>query len=289
MFYEEIQKNKIKSWLLVCSFFAIIGVLSYVILYYTYFGESAIIFAFLIAVISSYLTYYYSDSLVLTFSRARPVKKIEYPFLYNITEGLAIAAGIPKPRLFIIDDDALNAFATGRDPEHSVIVVTKGLIKKLNREELEGVIGHEMSHIKNYDIKFATLVVVLVGMVAILSRFFIRSQFWGNKKEKEGASILFFIGLILAIFAPLFTKLVQLAISRKREFLADASSVELTRNPSGLINALKKISENPGVKSASQVTAGLFISNPFRKQNLIKLFSTHPPIEERIKALEKMA
>ncbi len=289
MFYEEIQKNKIKSWLLVCSFFIIISVLSYVILYYTYFGESAIILAFIIAIISSYITYYYSDSLVLTFSRARPVKKSEYPFLYNITEGLAIAAGIPKPKLFIIDDDALNAFATGRNPEHSVIVVTKGLLKKLNREELEGVIGHEMSHIKNYDMKFATLVVVLVGMVAILSRFFIRSQFWGNKKEKEGTSILFFIGILLAIFAPLFTRLVQLAISRKREFLADASSVELTRNPSGLINALKKISQNPSVKSASQVTAGLFISNPFNKQNFSKLFSTHPPIKERIKALEKMA
>ena len=243
--------------------------------------------------------YYSSDKIVLAISRARPVTKEEYPYLFNTVEGLAIAAGIPAPRCYVIDDSAPNAFATGRNPQHSVICVTTGLLQKMNRLELEGVIAHEMSHIKNYDVLLQTVAVVMVGIVALLSDWMLRSFWWGGgrkrDREKGGGSagvIIFTLGLVLAILSPLVAQLIQLAISRRREFLADANGAMLTRYPAGLASALKKLAADPEpLEVANKATAHLYIVNPLKnvKGRVNKLFSTHPPVEERIAALEKMS
>jgi heat shock protein HtpX len=243
-------------------------------------------------------SYYASDKIVLAVSRARPVKKEEYPYLYNVVEGLAIAAGLPKPRCYIINDTAPNAFATGRNPKNSVIVVTTGLLEKLNRAELEGVIAHEMSHIKNYDVLVQTLAVVMVGVVVLLSDWILRSFFWGagrrRSSDKQGGnagSILVVVALVLAVLAPLFAQLLKLAVSRKREYLADANGALLTRYPPGLASALKKLSaDKEPLEVANKATAHLYIVNPLKdiKGKMNVLFSTHPPIEKRIEALENM-
>jgi len=243
-------------------------------------------------------SYYASDKIVLAISRARPVKKEDYPYLYNVVEGLAIAAGLPKPRCYVIDDTAPNAFASGRNPENSVIVVTTGLLQKLNRAELEGVIAHEMSHIKNYDVLVQTLAVVMVGIVALLSDWTLRTFFWGGGRRKSrekgsgnAAAIFIVVALVLAILSPIIAQLLRLAISRKREFLADANGALLTRYPQGLASALKKLSEDrEPLEAANKATAHLYIVNPLKniKGRVNKLFSTHPPIEKRIAELEKM-
>jgi len=262
-------------------------------------GRGGLVIALIISLASAVGGYYSSDKIVLAISHARPASKEEYPYLYNLVEGLALAAGLPPPRCYVIDDTAPNAFATGRNPEHSVICVTTGLLQKMNRLELEGVIAHEMSHIKNYDVLLQTVAVVMVGIIALLSDWMLRSFWWGGgrrrNQEKGGGqagAILLVIGLILAILSPLIAQLMQLAISRRREFLADANGAMLTRYPAGLASALKKLAADPEpLEVANKATAHLYIVNPLKniKGRVNKLFSTHPPIEERIAALEKMS
>jgi len=259
-------------------------------------GPHGLILAVVIAVVMTFGSYYSSDKIVLAISRARPVEKKDYPYLYNVVEGLAIAAGLPKPRCYIIDDTAPNAFASGRNPKNSVIVVTSGLLEKLNRAELEGVIAHEMAHIKNYDILVQTLAVVMVGIVVLLSDWILRTFLWGGRRRssKDGGNvgaIIVVVGLILAIFSPFIAQLIRLAVSRKREFLADANGAFLTRYPPGLASALKKLdADREPLEAANKATAHLYIVNPLKdiKGTVNKLFSTHPPIQERVAALEKM-
>jgi len=262
-------------------------------------GTEGLIFAVILAVGMTVGSYYYSDKIVLAMSKARPVTKEEFPYLYNVVEGLTIAAGLPPPRCYVIDDTAPNAFATGRNPKNSVIVVTTGLLDKLNRVELEGVIAHEMSHIKNYDVLLQTLTVVMVGVVALLSDWMRRTFWWGGGRRKSSdggkgggaGALVVALALVMAILSPLIAQLIRLAISRKREFLADASGAMLTRYPPGLASALRKIAaDKEPLEAANKATAHLYIVNPLKdiRGPVNRLFSTHPPIEERIAALEKM-
>jgi len=297
--FNEARNNKLKSFFLMFIFILIIGILGALIgIFYgnLYFG---LIIAIIFSLIYSMIGFYSGDKMILTMSDAKPVTKKEYLYLYHTVEGLAISAGIPTPKAYVIDDSALNAFATGRDPKNASITATTGLLKAMDRQELEGVIAHEMSHIKNYDIRFMMLTAVLVGIVVLLSDFLLRSFLWGGhgrrRDSKSGgqlAIILIALGLILAILAPIIGELIKLAISRKREFMADASGAILTRYPPGLASALRKISKDPDplVDKANKATAHLFISTPFRNKTgfVTNLFATHPPLEERIKRLEAM-
>jgi len=238
----------------------------------------------------TYGSYNYGDRVVLAATKAKPVKEGDrrYIHLINAVEGLSIAGGIPKPKIYVIESDDINAFATGKGPKNASVAVTTGLLKNLKRDEIEGVIGHELSHIKNYDIRFATLVAVLVGLVAIISYMFLRTFRFGGKSGRGKGGILILIGLILAIFAPIVVRIVQFAISRKRELLADASSVKLTRYPTGLANALEKIMKiNTGKMKVSEAVSHLFFTDP-NKSALDSLYRTHPPLKERIKALRSM-
>jgi heat shock protein HtpX len=297
--FEQISENKFKSGLLVFCFIVLIFMLVWVLQYLMGMGTAGFILALAIASLSAFISYWASDKIVLTISRARPASKEEYPYLYNVVEGLAIAAGNPVPKCYVIDDTAPNAFATGRNPKNSVICVTTGLLQKLNRVELEGVIGHEMSHIKNYDILLQTLTVVMIGVVALLSDWILRGVFWGGGRRRSSSRgkgnslvlVLLAVGLVLAILSPIISQLIRLAISRRREFLADASSAQLTRYPAGLASALRKLSsDTEPLEAANKATAHLYIVNPLKnlKGFVNKLFSTHPPIEDRIAALEKM-
>jgi len=294
--YDQIASNKRKSFFLILFFLCLIFALAWLLGELTNLGPQGLILAIIIAVALTFGSYYSSDKIVLAISKARPVTKKEYPHLYNVVEGLAIAAGLPKPRCYIIDDTAPNAFATGRNPKNSVVVVTTGLLQKLNRAELEGVIAHEMAHIKNYDILVMTLAVVMVGVVALLSDWILRTFLWGRRRRssKDGGNIgviIVVVGLVLAIFSPLIAQLIRLAVSRKREFLADANGAFLTRYPPGLASALKKLdADREPLEAANKATAHLYIVNPLKeiKGNVNKLFSTHPPIKERVAALEKM-
>jgi heat shock protein HtpX len=244
------------------------------------------------------IAYNSGGSMILALSGAKEADKKDYAKVINSVQELSIAAGIPTPKVYIINDSALNAFATGKEPKNSYIAITTGLLDKLNREELDGVIAHELSHVKNYDIRFMMLTAVLAGLITLLSDLLLRTFLWkkkGSSKERDNGGItiiLVVLGIILAIFSPLIGKLIQLAVSRQREYLADASSVELTRNPKGLINALKKIEMDPDplVDSANKATAHLFISTPFKKNKgfATNLFLTHPDIKDRIKRLEEM-
>lgn len=241
--------------------------------------------------------YFWGDKVVLAASGARPADEREHAYLLNTVEGLALAAGLPKPKLYVIDDPSPNAFATGRDPAHASIAVTTGLMERMNRAELEGVLGHEMSHIRNLDMRFMTLTIVLVGMVAILSDITGRMMMYGGGRRDErgnGSGALIVIGLLLMILGPLAAQMVRMAISRQREYLADASAAQLTRNPDGLAAALEKLKSAPPMRRANDATAPLFISDPVSggkpnlSQKLMGLFSTHPPLEERIKRLREM-
>ncbi|MEK6984672.1 MAG: M48 family metalloprotease [Nanoarchaeota archaeon] len=295
--YEHISANKRKSMLLITLFFIIIGFLGYA--FGVYFGDAFIglAFAIIFSTIMTLISFYSGDKMILSMSHAVPADKNKYPHLVNTVEGLAIASGIPTPKIYVIDDGAINAFATGRDPKHASVTVTTGAIQRLKRDELEGVISHELAHIRNYDIRMMMIVVVLVGVIALLSDLFLRSVFYGRGRRSSGSRggglimvIIILIGLILAILAPLIAQLIKLAISRKREFLADADGALLSRNPDGLANALKKIRDDkePLVEAANKATAHLFIENPLRtfKGRINNLFSTHPDINERIKKLE---
>ncbi len=298
--YEQISSNKRKSVFLILFFLVLIFALSWVFAQLFDFGRYAYILAIVIAVAMTFGSYFASDKLVLAVSKAKPVSQKDYPHLYNVVEGLAIAAGIPKPRCYIIDDSAPNAFASGRNPKNAIVVVTKGLLDKLNRVELEGVIAHEMSHIKNYDVLVQTLAVVMVGVVVLLSDWILRSFFWGSRgrrrsssRDKGGdiGSIIVIVGVALAIFSPLIAQLLRFSVSRKREFLADANGSLLTRYPPGLASALKKLdADREPLEVANKATAHLYIVNPLKdlKGKTNKMFSTHPPIEERISALENM-
>jgi heat shock protein HtpX len=295
--YEQIASNKRRSFLLIAFFIAIIFILAWAFERLTGMGEGGLVFAAVIAGVSAIAGYYASDKIALAVSHARPVTREEYPYLYNVVEGLTLAAGLPAPRCYVIDDTAPNAFATGRDPQHSVICVTTGLLQKLNRLELEGVISHEMAHIKNYDIRLQTLAVVMVGIIALLGDWILRSVWWGGRSRKIGndksgvGAIFLVVGLLLAAFGPLIAQLLRLAVSRRREFLADASGAMMTRYPAGLASALRKISADPEpLEAANKATAHMYIVSPLKnlKGSVNRLFSTHPPIEERIAALEKM-
>lgn len=295
-FYEEIAANRRRTYLLILVFFVLVVGLGLILgLWYgsTYFG---LILAVIVGIIYFLFSYYRGDSTVLAITGAKEAKKPEYTHLINTVEGLAIAAGLPAPKVYVIEDTALNAFATGRDPEHSSIAVTSGLLKKLNKLELEGVLAHEMSHIKNYDIRVMMLAAVMVGITVLLSDFLLRSFLWGGKgndrENNQLTLVLILVGVVLAILSPLIGELIQLAVSRKREFLADASGAQLTRYPKGLADALRKIKEDPDplVDKANKAIAPLFISTPFRRDKswMQGLFNTHPSIEERIQKLEGM-
>lgn len=299
--YEQIASNRRKSFFLIFFFLVLIAGLAFLFGQMTEFGTYALIPAVILAVAMTGGSYYYSDKIVLAASRAKPVKKEEFPHLYHVVEGLAIAAGIPKPRCYVIQDSAPNAFATGRNPENAVIVVTTGLLEKLNRSELEGVVAHEMSHIKNYDVLVQTLAVVMAGVVVLLSDWILRSFLWGGGRRRRsgsdnkggGGTVLVVAALILAVLAPLFSQVIRMAVSRKREYLADANGAMLTRYPPGLASALRKLAaDKDPLEAANKATAHLYIVNPLksgRKESaMAKLFSTHPPIEDRIKKLESM-
>ncbi|MBP6965472.1 MAG: M48 family metallopeptidase [Armatimonadetes bacterium] len=294
--YAQISSNVWKSVLLVVVFMAVLIGLGYLFSEVTGFPYILPV-AVVIAVAGSIGSYYYSDRIVLGMSQARPANGEEHAFIMNSVEGLALAAGIPVPRIYVIDDTAPNAFATGRDPQHAVICVTTGLMQKLDRIELEAVIGHEMAHIKDYDIRFMALVAILAGTIVLISDWLLRSMWWGGGRDRdddrEGGSnpILMLVAIAAAILAPIIATLIQLSISRKREYLADAQGALLTRYPDGLASALAKIAADPEpLEAANKATAHLYIYNPLREHGgfLNSLFSTHPPIEDRIRRLKAM-
>jgi Zn-dependent protease with chaperone function len=304
-FYSETAANRRNSAFLVVLVLLILGVLGGAIGYALTGSQVGMVGAILIAVVigglSSIGSYLVGDKLVLAASSAKPVSEEQAPQLYDVIRELTIAAGIPMPAVYVIQEDAMNAFATGRDPNHSSIAITTGLLNAMNREELQGVLGHELSHVRNFDIRFSLLVGVLVGGIALLSSFFLRYTFWfgggrrSNNDNNGGGGglqiIVFVIAIILAVLAPIFTRLVQLAVSRQREYLADASSVELTRNPHGLESALAKLAGDRTVmKEANPATQHLYFHNPLMKLNAnpSSLFSTHPPLVDRINRLRQL-
>lgn len=296
--YSQVEANKTKTWI-VMSFFAVfIATVAYVLGQASGYGISWAGIALILSGIVSLGSYYYGDQLVLALSGAHPAQREREFDLYTVCENIAIAAGIPTPKIYIIEDPAPNAFATGRDPQHAVVCATRGLLSKLDRRELEGVIAHEVSHIQNLDTRLMAVVAILVGMVAFLSDWFMRMMWWGggrknNEERGNFGMILFVLGILFAILSPFIATIIQLAISRRREFLADASGVLLTRYPDGLASALEKISKDKDVLlSATNATAHLYIMNPFKGKNFgawfAGLFDTHPPVGERIKILRSM-
>lgn len=289
--YAQQDKNIRKTWLLMGLFLVIVIAIGWLFAQ-IYRSPGILYFAVIFSLLMNFFSYWYSDKIVLKMSGARPIEKKDNPELYRLVENLCITAGLKIPKIYIINDPAPNAFATGRNQEHAAVAVTLGLLESLNKTELEGVISHELSHIGNRDILISTIVVVLVGFIALLSDFFLRFSFFGGRRDnREGnaGAILMIIGIILAILTPLAATLIQLAISRKREFLADASGALLTRYPEGLAGALEKISQYKApMKMVNKATAHLYISNPFGAKKISRLFMTHPPMEERIKALRNL-
>lgn len=305
--YEHIAKNRTKSVFIIAGFVIFITVVGFALGYYidyrygisSYNSIVFMIIALIIAIIASFSSYYYSDKIVLGLTGAKPISRSEEPRIYYMVEGLSIAAGLPMPGIYMIEDKGMNAFATGRNPQNGVIVFTRGLLGNLNDEELKGVISHELSHIKNYDILLGTVVVIFVGMLSIISNIVLRSFFFGGRRRTGRSSgggilsiIFLVVGLLLLILSPLIATVIKLAISRNREYLADSTGALISRYPAGLASALRKISKYSEVRTASNATAHLFIANPFgsRKKALFSnLFNTHPPAEERIKRLENMS
>lgn len=290
--YTQQEKNIKRTYLLFSAFLILIIGVGW-IFSYVFNSQYILYFAVIFSTLSSFISYWYSDKIALSMSRAIPVKsKEENPYLWNMVENLCITAGLPMPKLYIIPESQINAFATGRNPQNATIAVTEGALSKLENEELEGVLAHELSHIGNRDILVSTIAVVLAGIISILADFFLRMTFWSRgDRDRNNNGIFMLIGIALAILAPIGATLIQLAISRKREFLADATGALLTRYPEGLANALEKIQKDISpMQVASDATAHLWISNPFKNKisGFHKLFMTHPPIEERIKALRGM-
>ncbi len=281
--------------IIIFAVFIVLGVVIGFIAGPTYF-TMIMILAVIISLVYLVTGYYNSDKIALASVNAKPASQTQYRQYHNIVEGLCLASGLPKPRLFVMKSSNINAFASGRDPQHAVLCFTTGALERLDKHELEGVIGHELSHIANYDIRFMTLTAVLVGMIAIVSEIFLRSLFWssfsgGRSKDGKAQIIFMIIGIVLAILAPIVVAMIQFSISRKREFTADASAVKFIRSPTGLKNALQKIenesSQTNEKQRATKAIAPLFISDPF-KRKINNLFSTHPPLEKRIKILERM-
>jgi heat shock protein HtpX len=294
--YSQIASNKRRSIGLVAGFIVFIGLFGY-ILSRALGSPGLFVFIAGFALIYALITYFASAKITLAMTGARPVDRATAPQFYRTVENLSIAAGLPMPKIYINNDSSPNAFATGRDPQHAIVAATSGLLEIMQPDELEGVIAHELSHVGNYDIRFMALVVVLVAVVAMLSDLFLRLTFWGGlgDDDNNGGNTLFIVlGIVGAILAPLAAALIQLAVSRKREYLADASGALLTRYPEGLAKALAKLEQDPrGLKQANSATASLYISNPLKGrkgagQGLMKLFDTHPPIADRIARLDKM-
>lgn len=290
--FENIKKNKIKTGAIISIFIIIITLIAYYICMAFDLGYMSIIIALLFSIGSAFLSYYNCDKIVLSMNKARPATEEEFKKLNNILDSLMISSGLKfRPKLYVVEDNQPNAFATGRDPEHSVICVTSALLNKLDYYELEGVLAHELSHIANYDIRLSAIVTVMVGVIIMLSDMFSRG-FMHHRRDRDsddnGNAFLMLLGLICLIISPLFAQLLQLAVSRRREYLADATAVQFTRNPDGLISALEKISSDPNeLQNASKSTAHMYISNPFRDKKT-NLFSTHPAIEDRIEALKNI-
>ena len=300
--YEQIASNRRRTWLLIAGAVILLGAVGYALGLIWQSGPAGLVIALVVAIALSIGSYAYGDRVVLASTRARPVTPDEQPRLHNIVEGLSIAAGIPKPRVYVVPEVAPNAFATGRDPEHASIAVTDGLLKTMSRVELEGVVGHELAHVVDRDILVGTVVATLAGAVILLSEFFTRSWWWGGFRGRRGGdrgggaeAIIFAVGIVLLILAPIFAQIIRFSVSRQREFLADAQGALLTRYPPGLASALRKIGAASGIPmhSANNATAHLWLNQPSRVEgermgSLERLFSTHPPIEERIRRLEEM-
>ena len=297
--FEDIKKNKIKSGIIVAGFILVVTlIIYYVCMALDFSGPTAIFIAMLFSILSTFASYYNSDKIILSVTKARLATLEEDTKIVHILDALMISSGLShRPRLYVVDDPQPNAFATGRNPEHSIICVTTGLLEKLEYYELEGVIAHEMGHIKNYDILLTSVVSVMVGFLVMISDLFVRSMFWGGGRndddDSKGNAILMVIGLILLIISPILGKIMQMALSRNREYLADATAAEITRNPQGLISALRKLDSDPNeLKTANKATANLFIVTPFREKKNGKkkagLFDTHPSIDDRIEALQNI-
>lgn len=294
--FEDIKRNKIKSGFIIGSFILVITLIIYFLaMAFDIDGPVAIIIAMTFSILSSWASYYNSDKIILSVTKARPATEEEDTKIVHILDALMLSANLPvRPRLYVVDDPQPNAFATGRNPEHAVICVTTGLLEKLEYYELEGVIAHEMSHIRNYDIMLSAVITVMVGFLVMISDLFSRSFLWGrnNDDDNKGNAILMVVGLVLLIVSPILGKIMQMSFSRRREFLADATAVEITRNPQGLISALQKLdADSNELKTANNATANLFIVNPFKPKKGKKkagLFDTHPTIEARIEALQNI-
>ena len=299
--FQNIRKNKIESGIIIGIFIVVITLIVYYICNALNLGTLSVVIALIFSIASAWGSYYYSDKIVLSVNRARPATKEEDQKLVNILDSLMIVSDLPcKPRLYVVDDPQPNAFATGRNPQNAVICVTSGLLEKLDYYELEGVIAHEVSHIKNYDIRLSCIVSVMVGFIVMLADMFSRALFWGgldrdNDSDSRANGILMIIGLIFLIISPIFGSLMQLALSRKREFLADTTAAELTRNPDGLISALEKLDSDPNqLKTANSATANMYIVNPFRKdtkegkKKTTSIWSTHPSTQDRIENLRNL-
>ncbi|MDQ3008242.1 MAG: M48 family metallopeptidase [bacterium] len=298
--YDLVAANKRKSWLIVILFIAFITGASYVMATGFGYSLSVVGIALIFSGVMSFASYWFSDSIILTLSGAKEAKRNEYFDFYTVTENLAMSQRMPMPKLYVIEDTAMNAFATGRDPEHAVVCATTGLLQRLNRAEVEGVVAHELAHVQNYDIRLMSIVTILVGVVALLADWLLRMTYFGgdrrNDKESGGqlGVILFIAGIILAILSPIVAQLIKLAISRRREFLADATGVSMTKNPQGLANALAKIStDREPLEAANKATAHLYISDPLKNTKgavhvFAGLFQTHPPVADRLAALHSM-
>lgn len=298
--YSDIKSNKIKTGFIVSLFIIVIALIVYYVSMAFDLGYMSIVIAMIFSIGSAWASYYYSDRIVLSINKAKPATQEQYQKLNNILDGLMISSGLEnRPKLYVVDDPQPNAFATGRNPQNSVICVTTGLLEKLDYYELEGVIAHELSHIKNYDIRLSAVISVMVGFMVILTDWVSRALFWGRGRDNDdndnGNPILMLIGLICLLLAPIFGQLMQLALSRRREFLADASAVELTRNPDGMISALQKLDSDPNeLRTANNSTAHMYIVSPFKsnlkngKKKKTSLFSTHPSIDDRIEAIRNL-
>ncbi len=290
--YQQIASNKRKTLILIALFVVFVIIFGYIISLFFDFGLLGLGVFLIIFGVITYISYYNSDKVALALSHAKPATKENYPQLYSIVENLSIGLGQPVPKIYVIEDPAMNAFATGRDPKHSAVAATTGLLQALTKPELEGVMAHELSHVRNYDIRLMSLVVILAGSIAIISDFFLRSLIWGGGDRKNSNGILIVIALVAAVLAPIAAVLIKLSVSRNREYLADASGALLTRYPDGLASALEKISKHSNIKNASHATAHMFIESPFSGKEtrnfFSNLYSTHPPAQERIKRLREM-
>jgi heat shock protein HtpX len=297
--YSEIAGNKRKSWLIVSGFFLFTLAVAYVLSRAMGFGPDAVGIALIVSGLSSLGGYYFSDSIVLGLSGARPASREKDFQFYTVTENLCLAARLPMPKLYVIEDTAMNAFATGRDPQHAVVCTTTGILARLDRTELEGVIAHELSHVRNYDMRLMSVVAVLVGLIALMADFFLRWGSMGSRRrdrDNEGnlGAIFMIAGIVLALLSPFIAQLIQLSVSRSREYLADASAAKLTGYPEGLARALEKLSQDTEpLEAANKATAHLYITNPLKNHHdsisrFAGLFNTHPPIEERVARLRSM-